>query len=76
MKTGSPGPHGSSCPDLMTLGDQRGGLKITGIGAHRGASKWTVRKTAFSSFQRSGHSLGFTRLGTSLYRMIFVQIQL
>lgn len=29
MKTGSPGSHGSGCPDLMTLGSQRGGLKMT-----------------------------------------------
>lgn len=68
--------------DLMALGNQSGSGKITGTQAHGGASKWTIRKTAFSSFQRSGHSLGFTGLGgagggeASLCCMVFVQIQL
>lgn len=63
-------------PRSHDTGKSKGRFEDYSIRAHRGASKWTVRKTAFSSSQRSGHSLGFTRLGTSLYRMIFVQIQL
>lgn len=75
----TPGSHGSSCPDLMAFGNQSGGLKITGIRVHSRVRKSTTRKVVFSNFQRSGHSLEFTRLKkkkASSYYMIFVQIQL
>lgn len=57
------GHHGSSHPDLMTFGNQSGSLKIHSCTfMHGGVSKWTIGKTVFTSFQRSGHSLGFTSL--------------